>query len=85
MRCPMRISSSFPIATARHRGPAVKVKKMQTISDARGEFVFRVPTGPMRYIDHGVPPRATEANGNPHGPEGEEHIEVTFQLEPESK
>src|ERR1700687_565646 len=30
-------------------GPAVKVKKLQLVSDARGEFVFRVPTASMSY------------------------------------
>src|SRR5579864_1963721 len=28
---------------------AAKAKKMQAISDARGEFVFRVPAGAMHY------------------------------------
>ncbi|MCS7023536.1 MAG: carboxypeptidase-like regulatory domain-containing protein [Bryobacteraceae bacterium] len=28
---------------------SVKVKKMETVSDGRGEFVFRVPPAPMRY------------------------------------
>src|ERR1700693_1258788 len=30
--------------------PRPKVKKLQTVSDSRGEFAFRLPTGSMRYI-----------------------------------
>ena len=65
-------------------GLPVKVKKIATVSDARGEFVFRVPAASMQYIVRVV------AKGY-HGEEktvnvqGEERADVTFQLHEESK
>ena len=62
----------------------VKIKKMQALSDVRGEFAFRVPPVAMRYTIH------VSANG--YHPEeksvsiqGEERTEATFQLRRESK
>lgn len=62
----------------------VKVKKMQTISDARGEFVFRVPTASMRYTIT-VSAKGYQKQQKSTMIQGEEHIDVTFQLQPESK
>jgi hypothetical protein len=65
-------------------GLPVKVKKLSTVSDARGEFVFRVPAASMQYTVRVV------AKGY-HGEEktvtvqGEERSDVTFQLHEESK
>jgi hypothetical protein len=62
----------------------LKVKKMETTSDARGEFVFRVPPAPMQYVltvsAKGFLPQQKSVRI-----EGEQRIDVTFQLEPESK
>ena len=60
------------------------IKKMTATSDARGEFVFRVPTAPMRYNV-----RATLKGYSPQlktvSVEGEQRVDVTFTLQPESK
>ncbi len=60
------------------------LKKAHTTANSRGEFVFRVPAGPMHYT------LKAEANGF-QGQEksveiqGEERADVTFQLRPQSK
>jgi hypothetical protein len=65
-------------------GLPLKVKKLSTFSDARGEFVFRVPAASMRYT-------VRVAFKGYHGEEktvtvqGEERADVTFQLHEESK
>ncbi len=65
-------------------GLPVKVKKLSTVSDARGEFVFRVPSASMQYTVR------VAAKGY-HGEEktitvhGDERADVTFQLREESK
>jgi hypothetical protein len=61
-----------------------KAKKLQAISDARGEFAFRVPAAPATYVV-----RASlkgfhfEEKEAAVGDEG--RVEVNFQLMPESK
>jgi len=63
---------------------AAKAKKMQASSDARGEFVFRVPAGAGRYTV-----RAAAKSYQTHEKfvtvERVERVDVTFQLQPESK
>jgi len=65
-------------------GLPVKVKKLSTVSDGRGEFVFRVPPASMQYTVR------VAAKGY-HGEEktitvhGDERADVTFQLREESK
>lgn len=63
---------------------AGKTKPMETASDARGEFVFRVPPGPMRYT---VTASAKGYRGQRKSVsvQDQEREEVTFQLEHESK
>ena len=65
-------------------GAPVKVKRMQAVSDSRGEFVFRVPQAAMRYTV-----KVTAAGFEPQQKtiniQGEERGEVTFQLQRESK
>ncbi|HYL77085.1 MAG TPA: carboxypeptidase-like regulatory domain-containing protein [Bryobacteraceae bacterium] len=62
----------------------VKVKKMQAVTDSRGEYVFRVPAATMTYTVK------VTAKGY-HGEEksvtvhGEERADVTFTLHEESK
>lgn len=63
---------------------ASKIKKMITISDSRGEFVFRVPTSPMTYkvraAAKGYAPQQKQVSV-----EGEQRVDATFTLSPESK
>jgi len=65
--------------------PRQKVKKLQTVSDSRGEFAFRLPTASMRYIvkvsAKGF--RTEEKSATVQGEEG--RLDVTFQLHEESK
>jgi hypothetical protein len=62
----------------------IKVKKMQTVSDARGEFVFRVPPASMRYKIT-VSAKGYQKQQKSTMIQGEEHIDVMFQLQPESR
>ena len=64
--------------------PAPKVRKMQISSDARGEFVFRVPTSAMRYKVK-VAAKGYRSEEKSVDVEGEIHVEVTFQMRAESK
>jgi hypothetical protein len=61
-----------------------KPRKMEALSNARGEFAFRVPPGPAVYRV-----RATMKPFSPVEKEaqvsGEERVEVTLVLEAESK
>jgi hypothetical protein len=61
-----------------------KAKKLESVSDARGEFSFHVPPAPMRYIVR-VKARGYESQEKPVDFQGEERIDLTFQMEPESK
>ena len=65
-------------------GAEAKAKKMQAITDARGEFVFRVPAGAMHYTIK-VAARSYQTQQKPLIVEREERVDVTFQLQPESK
>ena len=64
--------------------PATKIKKLQSISNSRGEFVFRVPPANMRYTV-----RAAFRGYHPEEKsvqvEGEARMEVTLSLHEESK
>ena len=63
---------------------APKVKKLQSVSDPRGEFAFRVPPQPAVYVVRaalkGFQSAEKETSVN-----GEERVEVTLTLIPESK
>ncbi len=65
-------------------GASSKIKKLEAISDARGEFVFRVPPGSMQYTVH-VAAKGYQPAQKSVSVQGEEHTDVTFQLQPESK
>ena len=65
-------------------GAAVKEQKMEAVSDARGEFIFRVPPGPMNYAIV-VAAKGYQSLRKSVAVEGQERVEVTFQLERESK
>lgn len=63
---------------------APKVKKLQSVSDTRGEFAFRVPPKAGTYVVRasmkGFQPAEKEASVT-----GEERVEVTLVLPSESK
>jgi hypothetical protein len=59
-------------------------QKLDTVSDARGEFVLRVPPGPMHYTVT-VAAKGYQSQGKSVNIENHERVEVTFQLERESK
>jgi len=64
-------------------GQSTKIKKQKAVADARGEFVFRVPTAPMRYKV------TAEADGlktqeKPAQIQAAERVELFFSLEPVS-
>lgn len=61
-----------------------KEKPREAVSDARGEFVFHVPAGPMRYTVT-VEAKGFQSQQKSVTVEDQERIEVTFQLEPLSK
>jgi len=62
----------------------VKVKKMQAVSDARGEFVFRVPPATMTYLVK-VVAKGFHSEEKAVTIQGEERVDVTFMLHEESK
>ena len=61
-----------------------KVKKLSTVSDARGEFVFRVPAASMRYTVR-VAAKGYHGEEKTVNVQGDERADVTFQLHEESK
>ena len=65
-------------------GSTAKMKKQQAISDARGEFVFRVPPVPMHFTVKAAA-KGFRSQEQPALIEGETRVDVTFQLQPESK
>jgi hypothetical protein len=65
-------------------GAGVKPQKMEAVSDDRGEFIFRVPAGPMNYAIV-VAAKGYRSSRKSITVEGQERVEVTFQLDRESK
>jgi Carboxypeptidase regulatory-like domain len=61
-----------------------KANTVEMLSDARGEFVIRVPPGPMHY-NATVQAKGYQSQRKNVTVEGQERVEVTFQLERESK
>lgn len=74
------------VALAVKEAPGVpkKMKKLQSVSDSRGEFAFRVPPGAATYVVRaslkGFQSVEKEASVS-----GEERVEVTLVLPAESK
>jgi hypothetical protein len=65
--------------------PRPRIKKLQTVSDAHGEFAFRIPTVTMRYIVK-VSAKGFRSDEKPVTVQGEEgRLDVTFQLHEESR
>ncbi len=61
-----------------------KADKQQAVSDARGEFIFRVPPGPATYTVV-IAAKGYQSLRKSVAVEGQERVEVTFQLDRESK
>jgi hypothetical protein len=61
-----------------------KANTIEMVSDARGEFVIRVPPGPMHYSAT-VHAKGYQSLRKTVSVEDQERVEVTFQLERESK
>jgi hypothetical protein len=64
--------------------PPGKVKPMEAVSDARGEFIFHVPPGPAHYAVS-VAAKGFQSQRKSVSVQDQERVEVTFQLERESK
>lgn len=64
--------------------PLGKGRKQQAVSDARGEFAFRVPRGAAKYAVH-VKMKGFSAESKEVALSGEDRIDVTFSLRGESK
>ena len=62
----------------------LKVRKLQAVCDSRGEFAFRVPPGAMHYI-LSASAKGYRTARKPVVVQGEERVDVTLQLDPESK
>ena len=58
---------------------------MQAVSDARGEFMFRVPPGPACTTPSSVAAKGYQSLRKSVAVEDQERVEVTFQLDRESK
>ena len=67
-----------------HDTPPTKLSKMQTVSDARGEFAVRLPTASMRYTVK-VSAKGYRSEEKSVTVQGEDRVDVTFQLHQESK
>jgi len=66
-------------------GPPVKgAKKLQAVASARGEFAFRVAPGPMHYVLK-ASAKGFQSQEKPVEIQGEERVDVTFQLQAQSK
>ena len=72
------------VTLAAERESGEKTKPMETVSSARGEFVFRVPPGPMRY-SVAVTAKGYQSQQKTVSVQDQERVEVTFQLDRESK
>lgn len=64
--------------------PQSKAKPLEAVSDTRGEFVFHVPAGPMRYAVT-AQAKGYQSQQKTVMLQDQERVEVTFQLERQSK
>jgi hypothetical protein len=63
---------------------AGKTKPIEAVSDARGEFVVRVPPGPRQYLVT-INAKGYKRQQKTVSVQDQERVEVTFTLERESK
>ncbi len=61
----------------------VKVKRQQAVSNSRGEYAFRVPATPLRYTVS-VKANGFRSDSKQVQIQGDQRIDVFFQLEPEA-
>lgn len=59
-------------------------RKIEAVSDARGEFAIRVPPAPMRYTVT-VKAKGFKTDQKEVAIQGEERVDLFFRLEGESK
>ena len=64
--------------------PSAKIKKLQTVTNPRGEFIFRVPPSKMRYTVKASAKGYREEEKTVEV-EGETRVEVTLLLREEPK
>jgi hypothetical protein len=64
--------------------PKTKAKKLQSVSDGRGEFAFRVPPGAATYVVR-ASLKGFQAVEKEASVSGDERVEVTLMLPAESK
>ena len=64
--------------------PKTKARKLQSVSDGRGEFAFRVPPGAATYVVR-ASLKGFQAVEKEASLAGEERVEVTLMLPAESK
>ena len=62
---------------------SVKLKAAEAQTDARGEFAVRVPVVPMKWTVH-VQANGYEAQAKTVSIEGEQRVDLSFQLQPAS-
>jgi len=72
------------VTIAPEAAQTTKTKPIEAVSDARGEFVVRVPPGPASYIV-AVHAKGYQSQRKSVAINDQERVEVTFQLERESK
>jgi hypothetical protein len=61
-----------------------KAKKIQAVSDSRGEFALRLPVGNAHYVIK-VSAKGFRNEEKPVTVQGEDRLDVTFQLHQESR
>jgi hypothetical protein len=61
-----------------------KAKKMQAVSDSRGEFALRLPAGNAHYVIK-VSAKGFREEEKPVTVQGQDRLDVTFQLHQESR
>ena len=79
------LPNALVILTAgpRQEVPA-KAKRIQTVCNSRGEFAFRLPPVNARY-NIKASAKGFQDEEKSIAVQGEDHVEVTFSLHPESK
>lgn len=65
-------------------GAQSNIKKSTAITDARGEFAFRVPTAGRQYTVRATS-KGYSSQQKQVSVEGEQRVDATFTLSPESK
>ena len=63
------------------KNAGVKLKKLESVTDARGEFAIRVAAVPMKWTVH-VKADGYSPNEKTVSIDGEQRVDVNFQLEP---